>query len=287
MNVLSIQSAVTYGHVGNSIAVFALQRLGHEVWPVDTVRFSNHPGHGGFRGSVTSPEALADLIEGLAERNWLGAADAVLSGYLGAAAQGPVLAATIARIKAANPKALWALDPVIGDHGRVFVKDGIPQFMRDVAVPAADILLPNAFELGYLTGQPCRSLAEAVASARALGRTSSDRLVVVTGLAPADRPPFTLTTLAVNAAGAWAVTTPAIEHPANGAGDLFAALFLGRFLMQRDVATALSLATSAVHAVVARSAEAGTRELQVIAAQDALIQPQCLFAPEPVPQAGL
>jgi pyridoxine kinase len=287
MNVLSIQSAVTYGHVGNSVAVFALQRLGHEVWPVDTVRFSNHPGHGGFRGSVTSPDALAELIEGLAERNWLGAADAVLSGYLGAAAQGPVLAAAIARIKAANPKALWALDPVIGDHGRVFVKDGIPQFMRDVAVPAADILLPNAFELGYLTGQPCRTLAEAVASARRLGRTSPDRLVVVTGLAPADRPPGTLTTLAVNAAGAWAVTTPAIEHPANGAGDLFAALFLGRFLMQCDVATALSLATSAVHAVVAWSARAGARELQVIAAQDALIQPQRLFAPEQVPQAGL
>ena len=287
MNILSFQSAVACGHVGNSIAVFALQRLGHEVWPLDTVRFSNHPGYGGFRGTVSAPSDLAELIEGIAARGWLGSVDAVLSGYLGAAPQGPVLAAAVARIKAANPRALWALDPVIGDHGRVFVKDGIPQFMRAVAVPAADILMPNAFELGYLTEQPCRTLAQAVAAARALRGPASDRLVVATGLSLSDRPPRTLTTLAAGATGAWAVTTPAIEHPANGAGDLFAALFLGRYLMRRDVASALALATSAVHAIVAHSAAAGARELQVIAAQDELVAPRRLFEAESVSQAEL
>jgi pyridoxine kinase len=283
MNVLSFQSAVTYGHVGNSIAVFALQRLGHEVWPVDTVRFSNHPGHGGYRGTVTSPADLTDLIEGMAERGWLGDIDAVLSGYLGSADQGPALTAAVARIKTANPQALWALDPVIGDHGRVFVKDGIPQFMRDAAVPAADILMPNAFELGYLSGASCGTLPQAVAAARALRGTSPGRLVVVTGLASTDRPAGSLTTLAVSATGAWAVTTPAVEHPANGAGDLFAALFLGRYLIRRDVAEALALATSAVHAVVSFSAAAGARELQVIAAQDQFVAPKRVFDPEPVP----
>ena len=287
MNILSFQSAVSYGHVGNSVAVFALQRLGHEVWPVDTVRFSNHPGHGGFRGTVTSPAALADLLEGLAERGFLGNADALLSGYLGDAEQGPILAAAAARIRKANPQALWALDPVIGDHGRIFVKDGIPQFMRDTAVPAADLLLPNAFELGYLTGLLCRTLPETIAAARWLRGTASGRVVVATGLALADRPQRTLTTVALGGAGAWAVTTPAIEHPANGAGDLFAALFLGRYLMQRDIAAALTLATSSVHAIVARSAAAGARELQIIAAQDELIAPQRLFEPDPAPQAGL
>jgi pyridoxine kinase len=287
MNILSFQSAVTCGHVGNSIAVFALQRLGHEVWPVDTVRFSNHPGHGGFRGTVTAPADLADLIEGIAERGWLGAIDAVLSGYLGAPAQGAVLADAIARIKAANPQALWALDPVIGDHGRIFVKDGIPQFMRDVAVPTADILMPNAFELGYLTGRPCQTLAQAAAAAHALRGTAAGRIVVATGLALTDGPQQTLTTLATGAAGAWAVTTSAIAHPANGAGDLFAALFLGRFLPSRDIAASLSLATSSVHAIVARSAEAGARELQVVAAQDELVSPRRLFEAKPVPQAGL
>lgn len=283
MNILSLQSAVAYGHVGNSVAVFALQRLGHEVWPVDTVRFSNHPGHGGFRGTVTDPADLNDLVEGLAERGWLAGADAVLSGYLGAAAQGPVIAAAAARVKAANPKALWALDPVIGDHGRVFVKDGIPQFMRDVALPAADILTPNAFELGYLAGTPCHGLDGALAAARTL--CGAGRIVVATGL-PGPQPK-TLTTLAVGAAGAWTVTTSAIEHPANGAGDLFAALFLGRYLLMRDIASALALATSSVHAIVSRSAAAGARELQVIEAQDELVEPRRLFEAEPVPQACL
>lgn len=287
MNILSFQSAVSYGHVGNSIAVFALQRLGHEVWPVDTVRFSNHPGHGGYRGTVTDGSALADLIEGMAEHGWLGTIDAVLSGYLGDASQGAVLAAAVARIKAANARALWALDPVIGDHGRVFVKDGIPQFMRDIAVPAADLLMPNAFELSHLTGQPCQTLRQAVAAAETLRGASQGRIVVATGLALTDRPPRTLTTLAVSAAGAWTVTTSAIEHPANGTGDLFAALFLGRYLSTRGVATALSLATSSVHAIVAHSAAAGARELQVIAAQDELVAPRHLFDARPVPQADL
>ena len=286
MNVLSIQSAVAYGHVGNSIATFALQRLGHEVWPVDTVRFSNHPGHGGFRGSVTSPDELATLIEGIAERGWLGTADAVLTGYLGSAAQGAVVAAAAAKVAAANPEALWALDPVIGDHGRVFVKDGIPQFLRDTAVPKADILTPNAFELEYLTGRPCRSLGEAVAAARTLRGVAPRRIVVATGLAFPDSA-RTLTTLAVSAGGAWSVTTPAITHPANGAGDLFAALFLGRFLLLRDVPAALALATSAVHAIVARSAAAGARELLVIAGQDDLVAPHRRFDPVAVTDAGL
>src|SRR5262245_61529561 len=152
MNVLTIQSAVSYGHVGNSAAVFILQRLGHEAWPVDTVRFSNHPGHGGFRGRVTPAEDLSELILGLEERGFLARVDAVLSGYLGAADQGPVVADAAARVRTANPEALWLLDPVIGDRGRVFVRAGVPDFIRDVAMPQADVLTPNAFELEYLTG---------------------------------------------------------------------------------------------------------------------------------------
>lgn len=279
MNIVSIQSAVSYGHVGNGAAVFALQRLGHEVWPIDTVRFSNHPGHGGFRGRAADADELAELLAGLGERGWLAEADAVLSGYLGAATQGPVVAAAATRVKAANPRALWALDPVIGDQGRVFVKPGIPDFLRDHAAPAADILTPNAFELEWLTGRPCRRLGEAIAAAHVLRGAGhvGERIVAVTGLALPDREPGMLTTLAVDARGGWQVTTPAIAHPANGAGDLFAALFLARYLEMRDMRAALALATSSVHAVIARSAAAGTRELALIAAQDELVEPRRLF----------
>lgn len=285
MNFISIQSAVSYGHVGNSAAVFALQRLGHEVWPIDTVRFSNHPGHGSFRGSAASADEIAELIEGVAERGWLAKVDAILTGYLGAAEQGPVVAAAAARVKAANPEALWALDPVIGDKGRIFVKPGIPEFFHNAAIPHADILKPNAFELTYFTGQPCERLDQAVAAAHALrvaGTAPDNRLVVVTGLVLADCDAGSLTTVALSATGAWRVTTPAITHPANGAGDLFAALFLGCYLSRRDVAAALSLATSSVHGVIAQSAAAGARELQLILAQDELIAPRRLFEAAPV-----
>ena len=283
MNILSVQSAVSYGHVGNSAAVFALQRLGHEVWRIDTVRFSNHPGHGGFRGTAASAGELADLIDGLSERGWLARADAILTGYLGAADQGSVVAAAAARVKAANPRALWALDPVIGDKGRVFVKPGVPEFLR-AAASDADILTPNAFELAYLTGRRCDTPAQAAAAAQALRGGGPDRIVVVTGLAFADND---LTTLAVGASGAWQVTTPLIAHPANGAGDLFAALFLGRYLMRRDLADALDRATSSVHAVIVRSAAAGARELALIAAQDELVEPRRRFGAVPVAAAGL
>ncbi len=283
MNVLSIQSSVAYGHVGNSAAVFALQRLGHEVWPVDTVRFSNHPGHGRFRGRASSAAELAELIDGLAAGCWLGEVDALLTGYMGGSDQGPVIVDAWARISAANPDAIWALDPVIGDKGRIFVQPGIPEFMRALA-PRADILTPNAFELEYLTGRTCRRLDEAVAAGRAL-RTDGpgrDRLVVVTGLAPDDMEPGTLTTLAIGASAAWRVTTPAQPHPAHGAGDLFSALFLGRYLRKRDLRDALVGATAAVHAVIARSASGGAREMLLIDAQDELAEPRRLFEAMPV-----
>jgi pyridoxine kinase len=286
MNILSIQSSVAYGHVGNSAAAFALQRLGHEVLRIDTVRFSNHPGHGGFRGGVAGAAELADLVEGLGERGWLAGVDAVLTGYLGAVEQGAVVAAAAARVKAANPKALWALDPVIGDKGRVFVKPGIPEFLRGAA-GKADILTPNAFELAYLTGRPCETPAQAVAAAQALRAGAPARTVVVTGLPLADTRPPALATLAVGAAGAWQVTAPLIEHPANGAGDLFAALFLGRYLTRRDLPDALDRATSSVHAVIAHSAAAGARELRLVAAQDELVEPRRRFGAAPVSAAGL
>jgi pyridoxine kinase len=277
MNILSIQSAVAYGHVGNSAAVFALQRLGHEVWPIDTVRFSNHPGHGSFRGRASSAAELDELVEGIAERSWLNEADALLTGYLGAADHGAVVARTWERIKAANPRAIWALDPVIGDKGRIFVKPGIPEFMRALGAPQADLLTPNAFELEYLSGKPCRRLDDALAAARALGGERAGRVVVATGLALDDLGGGVLTTLAVDGAAAWRVTTPAVPHPANGAGDLFSALFLGRYLSMRDTRQALEGATSAVHAVIVRSAAADARELLLVEAQEELVEPRHRF----------
>jgi pyridoxine kinase len=278
MNVLSIQSGVVYGHVGNAAAQFCLQRLGHAAWRIDTVRFSNHPGHGGFAGEVATAAEIDRLVAALDSRGWLGSCAALLSGYLGAADQGPAVLEAARRVKAANPAALWLLDPVIGDHGRVFVKPGIPEFMRDAALPLADIVTPNVFELAWLTGMPVNDVTGAIAAARRL-RAAGPGVVIVTGIADAAG---SIATLCVQDGGIDLVATPRIDVAVNGTGDSFAALFLARFLTTRDIAASVAHAASAVHALLVRTAAAGARELLLVDAQDLLAAPAPAFAAQRV-----
>ena len=284
MAILSIQSSVAYGHVGNAAAVFALQRLGFEVWPVNTVAYSNHPGYGDWRGRVVAAPEVAALIEGIAGRGALAGCRAVLGGYLGAAETGPVVLDAVAAVKAANGDALYCCDPVIGDAAEgVYVAAGVAEFIKSEAVGRADILLPNAFELEYLTGRAADTTERALAAAEVLlGR--GPRLVVATSLAPSGatsetpESPETVETLAVTAAEAWVVTVPRLSSPAKGAGDLFAALFLGHYLDRRRPGEALGAAASATFAVLAATAGAGRRELALVAAQDEMVRPRRRFA---------
>src|SRR5262245_95047 len=163
MNILSIQSHVAYGHVGNSAAVFCLQRLGIEVWPVHTVQFSNHPGYGAFKGQVFDARVIREVVAGVADRGVLTACDGVLSGYVGAVETGEAILDAVAAVKAANPKARYCCDPVIGDAGRVYVRDGIAALMRDRALATADVVTPNRFELETLTGLKAETSAQALA----------------------------------------------------------------------------------------------------------------------------
>ena len=169
MNVLSIQSHVAYGHVGNASAVFPMQRLGVEVWPVHTVQFSNHTGYGSWRGPVFDAAMIRDVVQGIGERGMLPTCDAVLSGYMGSAEIGAAILEAVTAVRAANRQALYCCDPVIGDvEEGVYVRPGIEAFLRERAVPEADILTPNQFELGRLTGLPSGTLAEAAAAIAAL-----------------------------------------------------------------------------------------------------------------------
>ena len=149
--VLSIQSQVAYGHVGNSAATLPLQRLGFEVIAINTVQLAHHPGHGSWCGHKVEPERIAQILEGVVRRGALGRCGAMISGYLGDAAVGAIVLDAVAALRAARPDALYLCDPVIGDDGPgVFVSAGIPELMRDVLVPAADIVTPNRFELAFL-----------------------------------------------------------------------------------------------------------------------------------------
>ena len=275
MAILSIQSAVAYGHVGNSVAVFALERLGHEVWPVDTVQFSNHTGYGAWRGRAWDAATLGEVIRGIGERGAFARCAAVLSGYVGEVALGEVVLDAAAQVKAANPDALYCCDPVIGDdHSGVFVRPGIVEFFGDRALPAADLVTPNRFELALLAGRSVSSVADALAAATLL-RSRGPKLVLATSLAGTSDQEIAM--MAACEEGAWRVATPRLPFVANGAGDLVAALFLGRFLKTRDATVALADAAAGVFAVIDATWRAGDAELALIAAQDALAAPPRRF----------
>jgi len=282
MNILSIQSHVTYGHVGNSAAVFALQRLGFEVWPLHTLQFSNHAGYEEFTGQVFSARHLREVVDGLAARGVLGACDAVLSGYLGAAEAGAAVCDAVARVKAANPGALYACDPVMGDgDGGLYVDAALPALFRDRALALADIVTPNVFELETLTGARVVTLEGAAAAARGL-MERGPRVVLVTGLRHDTTRAGEIELLAVTAQGAWRLITPrlACDPQPNGAGDLLAALFLGHYLRHGHAGQALEAAAAATFAVLAATQAAGARELQLIAAQDEIVAPKQQFTAE-------
>jgi len=277
MSVLSIQSHVAYGHVGNSAAVFALQRLGLEVWPVHTVQFSNHTGYDTFRGRVAAADEVRAVLQGVAERGVLAGCRAVLSGYIGDVAIGEAVLDAVAAVRKANPDAIHACDPVIGDAGRgMFVRPGIAEFMRDRAVPGANLVTPNHFELDFLAGRRSTTLAGALSAVAGL-RAMGPQVVLVTSLVVEDTPADAVDLLACDGSGCWRLRTPRLDVPANGAGDLIAALFLARCLEARPVPEALALAAASVFGILARQAVAGAREMPLIAAQEELVAPSRRF----------
>jgi pyridoxine kinase len=277
LNVLSIQSSVAYGHVGNSAAVFPLQRMGFEVWPVNTVQFSNHTGYGQWRGQVLPAEDVAGIIRGIEDRDVLAGCDAVLSGYMGDASLGEVIVGAVGRVKELNAKAIYCCDPVMGDAGRgFFVRPGIPRFIKEVAVPAADIITPNQFELEFLTGLEVGDLYEALEAADEARRLGPET-VLTTSLRRRDADADTIDMLAVSGEGAWLVQTPMLALEVNGAGDATAALFLARLLRGATPAEALSMTASAVYAVLEETHRTGSREMRLVAAQESIAEPPRRF----------
>jgi pyridoxine kinase len=263
MNILSFQSEVVYGHVGQGAARFALQRLGHDVWAVPTVILSSHAGYARVQGETVSAGLMRKLLEGLVANGWLAKCDAVLSGYLGHADQAEVVADAVRRVKAANPGAIYCLDPVFGDDGRAYAKPGVAEAMAHSLLPLADIVTPNAFELSSLASVPTRDAGDALAAAKRLGRT----LVVATSIPDgADR----IGALAISDKEAWLASTPRLENAPHGAGDLFAALFLSARLHGNDVRYALEKATASVFNVLEQSVRRKSGEMLLIECQDYL-----------------
>ncbi|WCZ35050.1 MULTISPECIES: pyridoxal kinase PdxY [Corynebacterium] len=279
-NILSIQSAVAYGHVGNSAAVFPLQRIGHEVWPVYTVNYSNHTGYGAWGGPIIPAEDVAAVLAGVKDRGAFPLIDAILTGYQASPEIADVIVGTVRDIKAENPDALYTCDPVMGSAtSGCFVADTIPPLFRSTIVPAADIITPNQFELGYLTERDVTDLDSTLAAVDA-AREMGPSTVLVTSVKRPETPEDAVEMIAVDDHGKWIVRTPRLPFKRNGSGDVTAALFTGHYLRGRDAKDALAKTASSVYDLLRVTLEADSPELKLVEAQDFYANPQLQFEVE-------
>ncbi|MCY7305014.1 MAG: pyridoxal kinase [Rhodoferax sp.] len=272
--ILSISSQVVYGHVGNAAIVPALHALGFEVLAIPTVLLAHHPGHGPPQGRVTPATEVAALVDGLEQVGALADARAALTGYLGLAQTAEVAADAVLRLRRLNPGALYLCDPVIGDNGKVYVREGVEDAIRERLLRLADIVTPNHFELERLSGQSVRTLAQALAAARYL-LALGPKTVVVTSLEHDQLEAGEIATLVVTATAAWICITTRILKVPRGSGDLVAALLLGQILRGRTAVEALALAVSAVQVVLAASV--GQPEMRLVDRLGDLAAPPALL----------
>lgn len=268
-DILSIQSHVAYGYVGNRAATLPLQIMGHEVTAINTVQFSNHTGYGAWTGMIFPSSHVRDVVKGLADRKVIQNLGAVLSGYLGDVSLGHILLETVELARASNPDLIFCCDPVMGDVGSgFFVRDDIPPFFKKHS-GKADILIPNQFELAALTDRKVTSLSNALKSCEILLEKGS-RYILVTSVETRDTPADKIQMLLSSKDGNWIVTTPkiAFDTPPNGAGDMTTAVFLGHIRSGQPAHKALSLTASAIYGVFEKTAFMGRRELAIVQAQD-------------------
>ena len=278
VKILSIQSAVAYGHVGNSAAVFPLQRIGVEVLPVYTVNFSNHTGYGAWRGPLIAPDDVRDVLTGIEERGVFPQIDVVLSGYQGGEGIGEVIIDAVARVKAANPSAVYACDPVMGNaKSGCFVAPAIPVLLRERVVPVADLITPNQFELGYLTGTEPDTIESTLDSADA-ARAMGPRTVLVTSVERPDREPGTIEMLVVDDRG----RLDRADAPAADEGERIGRRH-GRAVHRAlprdrvDASAALARTVSSVFDLLRTTHESGERELQLVESQEFYAHPRMQF----------
>lgn len=291
VKILSIQSHVAFGYVGNAAVTFPLQALGHDVWTVPTAAFSNHAGYSKTGGTVLPVETVRDILKGLMSRGVAARCDLILTGYLGSVPLGEAALETVAQFRATRDDVRYCCDPVIGDRkSGAYVADGLSEFFRDTAVPAADILTPNLFELEHLVDYPHGALEGAAledvifAARLLLVRMRPGGCVLVTGATISGGLPNHTAMLAIEMETAWSVETPCYGFtiPPHGAGDLVAALFAVKYVQSDDSAAALGDCAARLHAVFVETARRDGAELELIAARAGIVSPKRKFAVQPL-----
>lgn len=285
MAILSVQSHVAYGHVGNRAAVFPLELLGFEMWIINTVQFSNHSGYESCKGEVFSGRQIELVWSGIVDRGILPQCQAVLSGYLGDAGIGNAVLSAVEDVRAVNPDALYCCDTVMGDYGKgLYVRSDIPDFMLEHAIPRASIITPNQFEAETLTGQVIQNVEDAKSAAASL-KELGPKIILIKSFMPEGAEPGTISVFLSCEEGDYVVKTPEIKFgdPApHGAGDLTSALFLGHYLKEKSAPKALELTIESVYSVLELTQKTGGQEMELIQSRSALMNPEPRFKAERV-----
>ena len=245
-----------------------------------TVNYSNHTGYGAWGGPIIPADDVAAVLEGVKDRGAFPLIDAILTGYQASPEIADVIVGTVRDIKAENPDALYTCDPVMGSAtSGCFVADTIPPLFRSTIVPAADIITPNQFELGYLTERDVTDLDSTLAAVDA-AREMGPSTVLVTSVKRPETPEDAVEMIAVDDNGKWIVRTPRLPFKRNGSGDVTAALFTGHYLRGRDAKDSLAKTASSVYDLLRVTLEADSPELKLVEAQDFYANPQLQFEVE-------
>ncbi len=275
--ILSIQSHVAFGYVGNRSAVFPLELIGQEVVVINTVQFSNHTGYGEWTGDVFSAQHIKNILQGIEKRGGL-SCDAVLSGYMGTTEVGMAITEAVDRVKAIRPEALYCLDPVMGDYGRgFFVHRAIPDFIRNEALNRADIVTPNQFEAEYLADMEISEIAQAREACCKI-REQGPQIVLITSFQNNDDD-NRISMYLSDKGEDWIITTPRLKMipDPNGAGDLTSALFLGRYLQSHNASDALEKMANSVFTVFEKTYNEASRELRLVDSRFEIMNPADTF----------
>tara|TARA_B100001287_G_C22561328_1_gene471595 strand:- start:45 stop:887 length:843 start_codon:yes stop_codon:yes gene_type:complete len=275
--ILSIQSSVITGYVGNAAARLPLQRLGFEVWALDTVILSNHPAICPPTGQTNTPEQILNLFNGIDSLGLLSDCVGVLGGYLGHANNGPAMVHVVNKTRNKNKRTLFICDPVMGDNGKIYVDGDIVRFYVDSVMGLADIILPNAFEASLLTGTSVTSVSTALQAIQKL-RNNGPAIAVITGVEAPDN--SKLATLISFKDEVWQTITPKIEIQSHGAGDLLSALFTGYYIRSKNPLMSVSGAVAGVYAALKNAEETKSNTLSLVSVQEVINDPPETFPPE-------
>ncbi|XP_015591886.1 pyridoxal kinase [Cephus cinctus] len=246
LHVLSIQSHVVYGYVGNKSATFPLQLLGFDVDAINSVQLSNHTGYKVFKGQVLNAQDLDDLVDGLST-NDLDNYSHLLTGYVGSASFLRRIAKLIHVLKQKNPDLIYVCDPVMGDNGKMYVPEELKEIYKSDIVPLADIVTPNQFELEVLTQKSASTFDELKEGIKELHKMGPKTVVISSTDIDGK---LTAIASSLNEDSMLKIDIPKIPTSFTGSGDLFAALFLAHYHLQKNIKSAIEIAINTLHEVL-------------------------------------